>query len=76
MKKIYIFFLYHVLHGQVLEAVASAKYFGVDISNGLLRNTITLKNITPTSKKFSENWLLHVIIFLTVSVLPSNWFMQ
>ena len=36
----------------------------------------TLKNITPTSKKFSENWLLHVIIFLTVSALPSNWFMQ
>ena len=39
-------------------------------------NIPTLKNITPSSKKFSENWLLHVIIFLTVSVLPSNWFLQ
>ena len=47
-----------------------------DSASDKLQNRYPLKNITPTSKKFSENWLLHVIIFLTVSGLPGNWFMQ
>ena len=34
-----LFNIAYTLHGQVLEVVTSAKYLGVDISNGLSWNT-------------------------------------